>query len=105
MKTWRQWLENKSEEEFVSALQRGGEGDWVSGDDYDPQTPGPQGTKGGVFMRNSKYAPRLAGFQARIKGVPRNMNPFTTPAEKQMWLDGWDDNQFDEDPDAYEKYS
>jgi ribosome modulation factor len=69
--------------------------DWVSKDDYHPDTP----LNGGQYFQNKA---RLAGYEAREKGIARNQNPFKTPQERKDWFEGWDDHHFLKNPKTFQ---
>jgi hypothetical protein len=86
---------------------RGGEGrDWVGPDDYDPWTPHivPPGARratatGGLHWRNK---PRLAGYEARGKGMDRMQNPHPKGSQaRKDWHEGWDDHHFVHEPETF----
>jgi ribosome modulation factor len=92
MITFYEWLKLKE-------TSRGGKGtDWVSADDYDPETPYKVSPdykkvleKGGQHYRNPH---RLAGYKAREAGKARTENPHLKSQARHDWHHGWDDHHF-----------
>lgn len=100
MISFYEWLKLK-ESDFETS--RGGhDKDWVSEDDYDPETPYKVSPdykkvleKGGQHYRNPH---RLSGYNARKAGTARTQNPHPKGQERHDWHQGWDDHHFIHSP-------